>query len=587
MRNFSLVFKPLLFSALCLLTASVQAEPIASSPITIALQTQSNPQMEAFVQHSLRDIALTLEDRAILIQHHATPELSDPSVFSQVQFVIVSAPLFALLERYGGFSAIASIRPLQAYNAESASSTAVLVKKSADGNIRTLKSLSGSKIGILKSEALETEMQLNNELKLQQQNPFDFFKTIEKKSSTEGLLAELKNGLVDAAAIPSSSLRDLSKSVLGTLQVVEPRLNLELNLPHTTSVYPGWVFAASLQTSKTMAEDIGALLRSLPARNDFRWAPAADYRTIHQVLRDINDPTYKSLQRRSFKELVIDYASWILLVFVVVIGLILHGLRAERLVQKRTSELQALHQEQQAALTRYEQLEKASIVGQMSNLVAHELRQPLAAITNYVMGARRRLNNGLLDKDSLLFALQRTLQESRRANEIVEHVQGYAKQKRRVCQKIDLTTFLGAIASQYNDSTGQPRIRLNLEVGLSVDADPLEIELCVKNLIKNAFEAGLAARQPVIVLSTRHESENMVRIEVTDNGYPLSDEAFEALAVPFNSAKPDGLGLGLAIVRKITESYAGHLEFKRMKPQGLTVSMVIPSTNNSASEKHE
>lgn len=54
------------------------------------------------METSLRDIAVTLEDQAILAQRHSLSELSDPATFSQTQFVIASAPLFALLERYGG-----------------------------------------------------------------------------------------------------------------------------------------------------------------------------------------------------------------------------------------------------------------------------------------------------------------------------------------------------------------------------------------------------------------------------------------------------------------------------------------------------
>lgn len=585
MRDSSPIFKPLLVIALCLLVFSSFAEPLASPPITISIQRQSNSHLDAFIDDSLRDVARILEDHAIVIEHKSFPEFYDPSALSQNQFVIVSAPLFALLERYGGFSAVASIRPLQAYSPDSSSSTVVLVKRNPEIAIRTLKSLKGKKLGILKSESSETKMQLINELMLQQQNPVDFFKITERDCSVENLLSDLEHGIVDAVAVPSLFLLDYPQSVLQkTLQVVEPRLSLELNLPHTTIAYPGWVLAASLQISKTTAASMGALLKSLPIRNNFRWTSSADYRMIHKVLLYINDPTYKSLQRRSFKELLVEYASWILLAFVIVVGLILHGLRAEHLVQKRTTELKVLHHEQQAALTRYEQLEKASIVGQMSNLVAHELRQPLAAITNYIMGAKRRLNNGLLDKESLLFALQRTLQESRRANDIVEHVQSYAKQKHRTCQKIDLQSFLKTIASRYDDSIGEPRIRLNLEAGLSLEADPLEIELCVKNLIKNAFEAGLAAGNPIIALATRNELEGMLRIEVTDNGYPLSDERFKALTVPLVSTKPDGLGLGLAIVRKITESYAGHLEFKRSEPQGLSVSMVLPNADSDLSK---
>ena len=558
------------------MSAVALADPVVMAPMTVAVQSQSDERLNSFIEQSLADAAVIYHEHAVLSSRHSAAEVADPALFSNKQFIVASAPVYALLERYGGFTAIASIVPDEAINSDSASSTAVLVRKPTAGDIVTLKSLKGKSLAVLATDAIETRMQLADELLSQRHNADTFFRISEFEGSPSSLISALKTSTFDAVAISSHVLRDLPADELNGLQVVEPRLNLELNLPHTTSVYPGWVFAASFKTSREFADNFGALLRSLPQRAGFSWTRAADYRKIHQVLQRTDDALYKSLQRRSVTDIIVQYSAWILLVIVVLAGLVLHSVLAERLVQRRTRELDEMHRRQKDAQTRYEHLEKASIVGQMSNLVAHELRQPLAAITNYTMGTRRRLKNGILDEESLSFALERTLEESRRANAIVEHVQGYAKQKKRNCSKINLNELLTGIATQYTDSQGNPRIELSIEPSLTVLADPLEIELCVKNLIKNAFEAGLAAHKPIIRLTAARDADGVLRICVSDQGFALNDKAFEALTVPFNSAKPDGLGLGLAIVRKIIESYAGHLEFERMQPQGLAVTLVLP-----------
>ena len=96
------------------------------------------------------------------------------------------------------------------------------------------------------------------------------------------------------------------------------------------------------------------------------------------------------------------------------------------------------------------------------------------------------------------------------------------------------------------------------------------------NLIKNALDAvkpfGAAGR---VALRVRTEAGYAV-LEVEDNGYPLTDEAFEALSSLRPSAKAEGLGVGLAIVRGIVERYAGRLLFSRREGGGLIASVQLP-----------
>lgn len=111
----------------------------------------------------------------------------------------------------------------------------------------------------------------------------------------------------------------------------------------------------------------------------------------------------------------------------ILIGMIWHSVAAERLVRRRSAELMETVKRQQASERQFEALERMTAVSQMSNIVAHELRQPLAAVTNFAMGVRRRIANGTLTADSLEFALGRILAENERASDIVEHVRAAAR----------------------------------------------------------------------------------------------------------------------------------------------------------------
>ncbi len=221
-------------------------------------------------------------------------------------------------------------------------------------------------------------------------------------------------------------------------------------------------------------------------------------------------------------------------------------------------------------------MEKTSIVGQMSNIVAHELRQPLAAISNYSLAIKRRLSKGNLDEEALSFAISRLLAESCRASEIIEHVQRYAKGKPSDWKSFSVSELLKSICDNYLNSQQTPLVRFESHEDTQFIGDPLEIELIARNLIKNAIEATSQVTRPQILLELYSENGG-IRITVSDNGPKLSEEALANLIEPLRSTKIGGLGLGLSIVKRISESYEGHVEFASNTPTGLKVTAFLYS----------
>ncbi len=335
------------------------------------------------------------------------------------------------------------------------------------------------------------------------------------------------------------------------------------------------MFAAGLSIAGDNVRDLAATLLSLGNDNGMHWGPAADYRPVHRIAERVRDPAYMSYQKKSLQEILEDNISWVLLALAVVFGMLWHSIAAERLVRQRSSELMATVKKQRAAERQFEELERLTAVSQMSNIVAHELRQPLAAVSNFAMGLRRRMPNGTLNDGALDFALGRILSENERASDIVEHVRGYARRRQRQIESIDLSLMIRKISSSLKASMTQTDFVCSVPEGLAMEGDSLEIELIFRNLMKNAAESAASDPQPRVTVSAEEEG-TAIRFVVEDNGPVATEETVAALAVPLVSGKTGGLGIGLSIVRKLTESYGGRVAFEPAAPKGLRAVLTLP-----------
>ena len=120
----------------------------------------------------------------------------------------------------------------------------------------------------------------------------------------------------------------------------------------------------------------------------------------------------------------------------------------------------------------------------------------------------------------------------------------------------------------------------------AVVGDSLELELLVLNLLRNASEVQpQKGRRVRIELTVEKLDDGRFRIEVRDNGKPLSDEQLQRLATMMQSVKPEGLGMGLSIVRGIADSHGAELEFKKGAQAGLVVFFTIESAGQEAMQK--
>ncbi len=236
-----------------------------------------------------------------------------------------------------------------------------------------------------------------------------------------------------------------------------------------------------------------------------------------------------------------------------------------------------LRAEEQAAA----QAEKAQVtsrlvtMGEMASSVAHELNQPLTAITNYCNGMVSRVKSDSIAQEDLIAALQKTARQAERAGLIIKRIRAFVKrsepqrQPAQAKQIVDDAVELAGIELRRRNVAIHTYVAQRLPI---IQVDPILIEQVLLNLLKNAAEAIDSAQLPPprrhieLRVVPRHTPEEggVIEFSVTDMGPGLKEEVSARLYEAFFSTKPEGLGIGLSLCRSIVESHRG-----RMRAQNL------------------
>lgn len=215
-------------------------------------------------------------------------------------------------------------------------------------------------------------------------------------------------------------------------------------------------------------------------------------------------------------------------------------------VQQRTAELKA-------ATDELVKTERLAAIGQMASIISHEIRNPLAVISN----ATRLIKTIEPPKDAKLIKQFSIIEaEIKQANSIISEVLGFARSRDMILSTIDLNSYLHDLLLSFPASSG---IHLQEEldpesVRLKIDAE--EMKQAVRNLISNACEAMQG--QGTVTLGTR-VGKKVVCIYVADEGPGVPDELKEKIFSPFFTTKARGTGLGLAVVRKAVGRHKGKM----------------------------
>lgn len=246
------------------------------------------------------------------------------------------------------------------------------------------------------------------------------------------------------------------------------------------------------------------------------------------------------------------------------------------LTQRQKTE--ARLQELQAELV---QISRLTAMGEMASTLAHELNQPLSAITNYLKGSSRMLEElRNEDADAVRDAIGKAADQALRAGQIIRRLREFVSQgesEKRVENIGKVAEEASALALVGARETG---VRTRVNLGNFVDmvlVDRIQIQQVLVNLIRNALEAMQASDRRELTLTTKKSKPDTIEISVADTGMGISPEIAEHLFQPFFTTKPHGMGVGLSISRSIIEDHGGRIWIEPNPGGGTIFKITLPA----------
>ncbi|MHB1193440.1 MAG: sensor histidine kinase [Longimicrobiales bacterium] len=264
------------------------------------------------------------------------------------------------------------------------------------------------------------------------------------------------------------------------------------------------------------------------------------------------------------------------------------ALRLGHYVEQAEAE-QRLESQEAELRKRLLHLTRVTTVGEMASSIAHEVNQPLTAISTYAQACRRMVESGDVSREEISRILGRITDEALRAGEIIHRLKELVRRRESERRPWSVNALILQVMplAKMDARLHGVVVHLDLESDLpQVVVDGVQIQQVLLNLVRNAVDAmdGQAEPDPEVVVRTRHTSPGGVWISVSDRGCGLPDTAEEDLYQPFFTTKRDGMGMGLSISRSIVLMHGGRLWFERNPVRGTTFHFSLPSEDGRPDE---
>ncbi|PPQ18515.1 two-component system, LuxR family, sensor kinase FixL [Bradyrhizobium shewense] len=244
------------------------------------------------------------------------------------------------------------------------------------------------------------------------------------------------------------------------------------------------------------------------------------------------------------------------------------------------------HQQTQARLQELQSelvhVSRLTAMGEMASALAHELNQPLAAISNYMKGSRRLLA-GSTDANTpkIESALDRAAEQALRAGQIIRRLRDFVSRgesEKRVESLSKLIEEAGALGlAGAREQNVQLRFSLDPDSDL-VLADRVQIQQVLVNLFRNALEAMAQSPRRELVVANTRVADDMIEVEVSDTGSGFQGDVIPNLFQTFFTTKETGMGVGLSISRSIIEAHGGRMWAESNASGGATFRFTLPAT---------
>jgi len=237
-------------------------------------------------------------------------------------------------------------------------------------------------------------------------------------------------------------------------------------------------------------------------------------------------------------------------------------------------------QEARSLLDELAHANRISMMGELAATLAHELNQPMTAIMSNAQAATRFLDRSSPDLDEIREILEEIAEEDARAGEVIRRMRTLVKKERASFQPLHFNEILHEVVWLLRSDAMIRKIVVELQLDPdlpAVSGDRIQLQQVVMNLLLNAFDAiGESSKENQTVLVETCHDDQEIRVAVRDRGAGIAPATLEQLFQPFNTSKPNGLGMGLSISRSIIGLHGGRLWGKNNSGPGATFSFTLP-----------
>ncbi len=422
----------------------------------------------------------------------------------------------------------------------------------------------------------------------------------------DNIVKAVLSGSADAGIVRGCLLEQMEKSGsinTSEFRVLNGRPNDVGQCQVSTPAYPDWPLAKLSHTSDYLAKRVTMTLLAMPdhhlaaeAGSYSGWTIPVEYQSVHELFRELKIGPYRWMRQTTLTLLWSRYWQWFLLAGMGVLWWIWHVYRVEQLVKIRTQQLSRANQRLIEEMDERQQAEqrlliqqnelahvaRVSTAGELASGLAHEINQPLSAISSYAQGCVWRLESGRISNGELLDVTQRIANESERAGAIIQRLRDFLRKGPASCRPIDLNLAAREAASLFAAEARGRHIEVSLELqeGLpQVCSETIQIQQVIINLMRNAADAmgALPPEQRRIELRSHYDKEQReVHIHVRDFGKGIDPESRKHLFDPFYTTSSDGMGLGLSLSQSIVESHGGRIRVVEDVHPGACLDITLP-----------
>ena len=534
-------------------------------------------------------------DRDIQIKVLDIDELDSQLAAGELDFVITNPGNYAELEYRHHISRIAT--------ADSDLPVASTLVTTQD--FRNLGDLAGKRLAIIAPEGFGGFQLIWLEMQNADRSLPGKVKLVSTGFPMQQVADAVLDGRADAAVLRTCTLEMLQRQNperYGALHSFAERPDVPSKCATSSPIYPDWPFAKAEHTDPDFAKRVAVILLSMQAGN--LWTVPSDYQSVHDVLRQLQIGPYARTGPISLRQFVEDYGEWLIVLAGALIFWAIYSVRIETLVRRRTKALNetnaklllemAVRKKAEEADRRHlrelEHVARLSILGEMATSIAHELNQPLAAISNYAQGCLLRLRGGTFTPKDMEHASEEIAQQAERAAMVIRRIRAFVSKHESQLAPVEIADLIGESSTVYAVATRQAGVKVAEKIDPDLPvvlADRIQLQQVILNLIQNAVDAmadtPLDRRLVIIEAIGRHEQDETegskpgACITVRDFGKGMGEEGLGHFAEAFYTTKPDGIGLGLALSRSIIEAHGGWMRAEQPTDgPGLIVRIWLP-----------